>query len=124
MNKTGDETRFEILLKNHGVNVIEIIEINYDCNFDNFAKLFVLDYKCIIWYFFDYGNRKKLCLTDEINYERFLFRVRKHGNVVIINVVETQIDLVEYEKKQRIFDFVFKKYWFIIIKNHKFWHII
>ena len=49
-------------------------------------------------FFYD-SNRKRGCLTDEINYKRFLFRVRKHGNVVIINVVETQIDFVESEKK-------------------------
>ena len=52
MNETGDETRFEISLKNHGGYIIEIIEVNYDYIFENFAKLFKLDYKCVIWFFF------------------------------------------------------------------------
>ena len=84
----GDETRFEISLKNHKKNVVEIIEVNYDYIFENFAKLFKLDCKYVIWSFFDDGNRKKRFLTDEINYKRFLFHVRKYGNVIIINVVE------------------------------------
>ena len=51
-----------------------------------------------MWYFFDGAIAKNRYLTHKINYKRVLFRVQKHGNVVIISVVETQIDLMESQK--------------------------